>query len=100
VAPVNTENGCARFEPSEVGLLWSEDSGAAETAAEEMAEDSRRYAGAFALGKGDAKREFLFVGHGKKWCGTGKQAFGVMQFVRLWTVTTGPGQTYFATHHR
>jgi hypothetical protein len=65
VAPVNTENGCARFEPSEVGLFWSEDSGAAHTAAKEVAEDSRRYAGAFALGKSDAEREFLFVCHGR-----------------------------------
>jgi hypothetical protein len=31
-----------------------------------VAEDARRHAGAFALGKCDAERGFLFVGHGVK----------------------------------
>ena len=66
VAPVDTENGCARFEPSEAGLLGNEDSGTADAAATEMAEDACHHAGAFALWKRYAEREFLFVGHEMK----------------------------------
>ena len=64
VAPVDTDNGCARFEPSEVGLLRCEDSGTAGAAAKEMAEVARHHPGAFALGKCDAEHGFLLVGHG------------------------------------
>ena len=88
MAPVDAENGCARFEPGEVCLFGREYSGTAETTTKEMTEVARHHAGAFALGKGDAERDFLFVGHGKKWRSTGKQAFGVVRFVRLWTVPT------------
>lgn len=66
VTPVDAENDCARFEPTDVGLLKSEDSGTADAAAKEMTEDARRHPGAFALGKADAERKILFVGHEMK----------------------------------
>jgi hypothetical protein len=74
VAPVDTENRCAHFELREVGLLRSEDSRTTDATAEQMAEEARRYARAFALGKSDAERRIVFVGHGMKWRSTDKQS--------------------------